>query len=749
MERDLKKLVASMTLEEKAGMCSGADFWNTKAVERLGIPGVMMSDGPHGIRKQEGEADHLGLNESVEAVCFPAACATASSFDVDLIRQMGEILGEECQAEDLSMLLGPAVNIKRSPLCGRNFEYFSEDPYLTGKMAAAYINGVQSWDVGTSIKHFAVNNQEYKRMCVSSEVSERAFREIYLPAFEEAVKEPKTVMCSYNKINGVFASENEDLLTKILRDEWGFEGYVVTDWGAVNDRVKGLKAGVDLEMPSTGGYNDKKIVEAVKSGELDEKVLNRAVERMLKVIFSYVDHRHSEAVFDRDKDHEKSVEIETECAVLLENNGVLPMKEEQKIVYIGEFAEKPRYQGGGSSHINSSKVVSALEAAQEKNRNVTYVKGFSSERDEIEAQEVEKAVQAAKEADIAVVFAGLPDAFESESYDRKDMKLPACQNHLIEEVAKVQPNLVVVLHNGSPVEAPWAEQTAAILELYLGGQGVGEACDRLLYGQANPSGRLAESFPLRIEDNPSYLSFGGDGKKVDYTEGVYVGYRYYEAKKQPVRWAFGHGLSYTEFKYDHLTVSSKELDDENEIIVEVDVTNVGACAGKEVVQLYVADKNGTVNRPVKELKGFTKLFLQPRETKKAQMKISARDLSFYNEEIKDWYAPSGTYEILIGHASDDIRISCEVSFTTKKQLPFQVTGTTTIGELLADSRTAAATMELLAPLQQNGENGEEISEADQQMIQAILEGLPLKSLSIAGVTGETIEGIIYKLNELC
>ena len=738
MERDLKKLVASMTLEEKAGMCSGADFWNTKAVERLGIPSVMMSDGPHGMRKQEGEADHLGLNESVEAVCFPAACATASSFDVDLIRQMGEILGEECQAEDLSMLLGPAVNIKRSPLCGRNFEYFSEDPYLTGKMAAAYINGVQSWDVGTSIKHFAVNNQEYKRMCVSSEVSERAFREIYLPAFEEAVKEaqPKTVMCSYNKINGVFASENEDLLTKILRDEWGFEGYVVTDWGAVNDRVKGLKAGVDLEMPSTGGYNDKKIVEAVKSGELDEKVLNRAVERMLKVIFSYVDHRHSEAVFDRDKDHEKSVEIETECAVLLEN-------------YIGEFAEKPRYQGGGSSHINSSKVVSALEAAQEKNRNVTYVKGFSSERDEIEAQEVEKAVQAAKEADIAVVFAGLPDAFESESYDRKDMKLPACQNHLIEEVAKVQPNLVVVLHNGSPVETPWAEQTAAILEMYLGGQGVGEACDRLLYGQANPSGRLAETFPLRLEDNPSYLSFGGDGKTVDYTEGVYVGYRYYEAKKQPVRWAFGHGLSYTEFKYDHLTVSSKELDDENEIIVEVDVTNVGACAGKEVVQLYVADKNGTVNRPVKELKGFTKLFLQPGETKKAQMKISARDLSFYSEEIKDWYAPSGTYELLVGHASDDIRVSCEIQFTTKKLLPFQVTGATTIGELLADSRTAAATMELLAPLQQTGENGEEISEADQQMIQAILEGLPLKSLSIAGVSGEMIEEIIHKLNELC
>ena len=747
MERDLKKLVASMTLEEKAGMCSGADFWNTKAVERLGIPGVMMSDGPHGIRKQEGEADHLGLNESVEAVCFPAACATASSFDVDLIRQMGEILGEECQAEDLSMLLGPAVNIKRSPLCGRNFEYFSEDPYLTGKMAAAYINGVQSWDVGTSIKHFAVNNQEYKRMCVSSEVSERAFREIYLPAFEEAVKEaqPKTVMCSYNKINGVFASENEDLLTKILRDEWGFEGYVVTDWGAVNDRVKGLKAGVDLEMPSTGGYNDKKIVEAVKSGELDEKVLNRAVERMLKVIFSYVDHRHSEAVFDRDKDHEKSVEIETECAVLLENNGVLPMKEEQKIVYIGEFAEKPRYQGGGSSHINSSKVVSALEAAQEKNRNVTYVKGFSSERDEIEAQEVEKAVQAAKEADIAVVFAGLPDAFESESYDRKDMKLPACQNHLIEEVAKVQPNLVVVLHNGSPVEAPWAEQTAAILELYLGGQGVGEACDRLLYGQANPSGRLAESFPLRIEDNPSYLSFGGDGKTVDYTEGVYVGYRYYDTKKVPVRYAFGHGLSYTEFTYGDLTLSSAQMTDEDILTVSLKVKNSGKTEGKEVVQLYVADLCGISERPVKELKGFAKVHLLPGEEKTVSMEISARNLSYYEERLGDWYAPSGTYRILIGHASDDIRLHADVVFEIKKKLPLRVDFTTTFGELLDHTKTAPVITELLAPLAAAAASAEGMSDEYKKLGEQVIREMPLKSL-LGQMPGEQVEQLIGQLN---
>ena len=750
MERDLKQLIVSMTLEEKAGLCSGADFWNTKGIERLGIPKVMISDGPHGMRKQEGEADHLGLNESVKAVCFPAACATACSFDVELLQQMGEILGEECQAEDLSILLGPAVNIKRSPLCGRNFEYFSEDPYLTGKMAAAYIKGVQSWDIGTSIKHFAVNNQEYKRMSSSSELSERTLREIYLPAFEEAVKEaqPKTVMCSYNKINGVFASENEELLTNILRKEWGFEGYVVTDWGAINDRVKGLRAGVDLEMPASGGYNDKKIVEAVKNGELEENVLDQAVERILKVIFSYVDHRHPEAVFDREKDHEKAIEIETQCAVLLENNGILPLKKEQKIVYIGEFADHPRYQGGGSSHINAGKVVSALDAGEKKNRNLSYVKGFSNDKDEIVEEEIEKAVQAAKEADVAVIFAGLPDIIESESYDRKDMKLPACQNYMIEEIAKVQPNLVVVLHNGSPVEVPWAEKTSAILEMYLGGQGVGEACDRLLYGEVNPSGRLAETFPVHLEDNPSFLSFGGDGKKVEYNEGIYVGYRYYEAKKQPVRWAFGHGLSYTSFEYSNLHLSSDVMNDENQILVGVDVTNTGKCEGKEVVQLYIADKNGTVNRPVKELKGFAKTSLLPGETKRVQMKINARDLSFYHEELEDWYAPSGKYELLIGHASDDIRLSCDITFTTRKMLPFHITRATTVGELLADSRTAAMTMQMLAAIQQASEGTSE-EDSDSQMMQALLDGLPLKSLSVLGVPGEMIDEMVSNLNRVC
>lgn len=755
MERDIKKLISQMTLEEKAGLCSGEGFWHTKAVERLGIPAVMVSDGPHGLRKQDKESDHVGINDSIVAVCFPAACATASSFDTDLIEKMGQTLGEECQAEDVSVLLGPGVNIKRSPLCGRNFEYFSEDPYLTGKMAAAFIKGVQKWDVGTSIKHFAVNNQEYNRMSCSSEVSERVLREIYLPGFEEAVKEaqPKTVMCSYNKINGVYAAENPHLLTEILRDEWGFEGYVVTDWGAVNDRVKGLLAGLDLEMPSSNGYNDKKIVKAVLDGELDEAVLDTAVERILKVIFSYVDHKHPEAVFDKEKDHQKAVEIETECAVLLENNGVLPLKSEQKVVYIGEFAEKPRFQGAGSSHINAYKVSSALEVAQRKGRNVVYTKGFPYDKNELDEERIAEAVEKAKEADVAVIFAGLPDSYESEGYDRSDLKMPECQNRLIEAVAAVQPNTVVVLHNGSPVETPWADSVAAILEMYLGGEGVGEACDKLLYGEANPSGRLAETFPYRLEDNPSYLNFPGDGKKVHYAEGIYVGYRYYEAKKLPVRWAFGHGLSYTTFAYSNLRLSKATMEDDTILQVSVDVTNTGSVAGKEVVQLYVSDKTGTPARPVKELKGFVKLALGPGETKTATMTLTSRDLSYYNEELSDWYAPSGIYEILIGHASNDIRLKTTIQFTTKKLLPFTVTGSTTIGELMTDHRTAAMAQKIMEEVTKkfsasDASESENNSESEKAMIQAMMQSMPLKSLISFGMPGDIVEGLMKQFNEV-
>ena len=504
MARDIKKLISEMTLEEKASLLGGADFWHTKAVERLGIGPYMMSDGPHGLRKQEEGADHLGINDSIQAVCFPAACATTSSFDRDLIYGMGDVIGKECQAENLSVVLGPAVCIKRSPLCGRNFEYMSEDPYLAGEMAAAYINGVQSHHVGTSIKHYAANNQETARMSVSAEMSERALREIYLPAFETAVKkaQPKTVMCSYNKINGVYSAENKWLLTDVLRKDWGFEGFVVTDWGAVADRVNGVIAGLDLEMPGNTAENDALVVEAVRSGKLPEEKVDECVERILRVFFDFDDHREQQ-VFDRAKDHAIAAKIEEECAVLLKNDGLLPLCADKKYLYVGEYAEKPRYQGGGSSHINSFQVDSALSVSRAAGRSLDYIKGFPMDSDALDEEDLAKILQAAPTYDAVVVFAGLPDIIESEGYDRKDMKLPASQNRLIEALLKVQKNVVVVLSNGAPVEIPWADEVPAILEMYLGGEGVGQATDKLLFGEVKscptiPASSISPARPGRL-----------------------------------------------------------------------------------------------------------------------------------------------------------------------------------------------------------------------------------------------------------
>ena len=754
---DVKKLISEMTLEEKASLLGGDDFWHTKAVERLGIPRFMMSDGPHGLRKQDQEGDHLGINDSIKAVCFPAACATASSFDTDLIEKMGETIGDECQAEDLAVVLGPAVNIKRSPLCGRNFEYFSEDPYLAGKMAAAYISGVQSKHVGTSIKHFALNDQETNRMNISAEASERTIREIYFPAFEIAVKEsqPKTVMCSYNKINGTYSSDNEWLLNKVLREDWGFKGAVMTDWGAVDDRVQGVKAGLELEMPGNTAENDKKIVEAVRSGALDERLVDRAVERLLTVMYDHYDNRVG-GTFDRDRDHEVAEKVEENCAVLLQNNGILPLKEGQKIVYIGEYAEKPRYQGGGSSHINSSKVVSALDAAKAAGRTISYVKGFPADRNEENADLLAEAVAAAKEADVAVIFAGLPDVIESEGYDRRDMKMPACQIKVIEEVAKVQKNVVVVLHNGSPIEVPWAEDVAAILEMYLGGQAVGTAEDHLLFGIANPSGHLAETFPVKLEDNPSYLNFPGDSYKVHYQEGVFVGYRYYDTKKMPVRWAFGHGLSYTTFAIGNLRVDRAEMGDDDVITASVDVTNTGDREGKEVVQLYVADRTGTTGRPAKELKGFAKVDLAPGETKTVTFPVDRRALCYFEERLGDWYAASGTYALLVGDASDNIAAEKEISFATKVEIPMHVTGATTIGQLLSNPKTAAIVQQMMAKASPfGGESSTKKDEPDagmgagaDEMNKAMMMYMPLKALIAFGVlTPDSLAQLVATLNE--
>lgn len=748
MKRNLKELISQMTLEEKAGMCSGLDFWHLKGVERLGIPSVMVSDGPHGLRKQDQEADHLGINESIKAVCFPPAVLSACSFDRELLEKLGEVVGDEAQATDLSVVLGPAVNIKRSPLCGRNFEYYSEDPYLAGESAAAFIKGVQSRHVGTSIKHFAANNQEFNRMSASSEVDERTMREIYLPAFETAVKksQPYTVMCSYNKINGTYASENPWLLTKVLRDEWGFEGYVMSDWGAVNDRVEGLKAGLELEMPASGGINDAEIVKAVQEGILDENVLNRAVERILNIVFEYVDNR-KEQPLTLEKDHEFAQHVAEESIVLLKNEAVLPLEEQENVAFIGGFVKNPRYQGGGSSHVNSFKVTSAWDALEEK-KNVTYAEGFSSEKDEYDEKLAAEAIETAKKADKAIIFAGLPESFESEGYDRKHMHLPECQNKLIEEIVKVQPNTIVVLHNGAAVEMPWLKSVKGLVEAYLGGQAVGQALVNILYGAVNPSGKLAETLPIKLEDNPSYLNFG-DGVKVEYHEGIFVGYRYYEKKKMDVAFPFGHGLSYTTFEYSNLRTDKDTMTEGETIQVSVDVTNTGDRAGKEIVQLYVSDLTNAARRPEKELKGFEKVALNPGETKTVIFTVDKRSLAWYNTEIQDWYAASGAYELLIAASSQDVRLTKTIQWKSTQVLPLHLHMNSTLGELQADERSRDFGIEL--KLKMNalfglGSSEDSTDAVSSEMGDAIAFSIPVRNAVGFGLC--TKEELQKKLDEL-
>lgn len=686
---EIEAIVAQMTLEEKASLCSGGDFWHTKAVERLGVPAMMVSDGPHGLRKQKDEGDHLGVNDSIVAVCYPAGCASAASFNRELVSEMGQAIGEACQAEGVGVILGPAVNIKRSPLCGRNFEYYSEDPYVAGEIAASYIKGVQSKHVGTSIKHFMANSQETRRMSSDSKMDERTMREIYMPAFETAVKEAKpwTVMCSYNRINGTYAAENKMLLTDVLRDQWGFDGFVVSDWGAVNDRVAGVKAGLDLEMPPSCGVNDKLIEKAVKDGSLDEAVLDQTVTRILEIVYRYVENRDENAVFDRQAQHEFSRRVAEESLVLLKNEGVLPLKKEQKIAFIGQYAEKPRYQGGGSSHINSFKVTGAWELAKEL-PNVTYAKGYDDAEDVIDEGLVAEAVSAAKEAEVAVIFAGLPDAFESEGYDREHMQMPKSQNYLIEEIAKVQPNVVVVLHNGSPVEMPWLPRVKGVLEAYLGGEAVGEAEYRILFGEVNPSGKLAETFPIKLEDNPSYLYYIGEEDEVEYREGVFVGYRYYDKKKMDVLFPFGYGLSYTEFAYSNLKLDKKSMKDTETLTVSADITNTGKVTGKEIVQLYVGDPESTAIRPVRELRGFEKIELAPGETKTVTFTLNARDFAYYNVQLGDFYVEGGEFDICVGSSSRDIRLEDTVCVEATRRIQKKYHLNTTFGDIMKDEKAA-------------------------------------------------------------
>ena len=679
---EIRKLISEMTLEEKASLCSGADFWHTKAIERLGIPQMMVSDGPHGLRKQVLDSENF--NQSIKAVCFPAACTLACSFDKDLIYRMGQALGNQCQAEDVGVILGPGANIKRSPLCGRNFEYFSEDPYLASNIAASHIKGVQSRNVGTSLKHFLANNQENRRMSVSAEIDERTLHEIYLAAFETAVREaqPWTVMCSYNRVNGVYSSENHWSLTEILRDKWGFDGFVVSDWGAVNDRPEGLAAGLDLEMPSSEGINDAEIVKAVKSGKLPEETVDLACERILTIVDKYLSGRDQSAVWDKEADHDLAAEIAAQCMVLLKNeDNILPLDKNRKIAFIGKFAAQPRYQGGGSSHINSFKVTDALSASA-KYAQVSYAEGYRTDTDQTDPALLNEAVELAKNSDIAVVFAGLTDLFESEGFDRSHMDMPGCQNELIERICDVQPNTVVVLHNGSPVAMPWIGRIKGLLESYLGGQAVGEAQCALLFGEKNPCGKLAETFPVKLSDNPSFLNFPGEGDRVQYREGIFVGYRYYDYKDMDVLFPFGFGLSYTTFEYSDLTVSAEKFTPEDELTVTVTVENTGKTAGSEIVQLYVSDKESSVIRPVKELKGFGKIWLEPGQSGQVTFRLNRRSFAFYSEQLHDWFAESGDFSILIGSSSRDIRLEKTVTLDSAETLPFVCHPNTTMGDIM-------------------------------------------------------------------
>ena len=665
--KDPKEILAMMTLEEKAALCDGADFWHLKGMEKYGIPSIMVCDGPHGLRKKDYSKTGDSLSNSVPAISYPTAATTACSWDPDLLYEMGVALGKKCLKEEVGVLLGPGINMKRSPLCGRNFEYFSEDPILAGELAASFINGVQSMGVGTSLKHFCANSQETRRMTCDSVVDERALREIYLTAFEIAVKkaQPWTVMNSYNKINGAHGSENKHTQIEILRDEWGFEGVVVSDWGAVNNRVLGLKNGNDLEMPSSSGSGAKKIVEAVKNGELDEAVLNERALNMLKLMKKAADGAKANYAYNDADDQPLARKIAAQSMVLLKNDGILPLKKGSKIAVIGELARSPRYQGAGSSHINPTKLDNALDELKASGFEVEFAQGY-----ELKAKKAKKnpahiaeAVEFAKRSEKVVLFIGLTDDYEAEGFDRTIMALPEAHDKLVEEVLKVNKNVVVVLAGGSPVEMPWNDGVNAVLHSYLGGQAGAGAVADILCGDVNPSGKLSETYPMCYNCTPAKNFFPGNPASVEYRESIYIGYRYYDKIEKKVRYPFGFGLSYTTFEYSNLILDKTAMDENDTLTVSFTVKNTGAVAGYETAQLYVADKESTIYRPVKELKGFKKVWLEPGESKEISIQLGKRAFAFYNVNINDWCVESGDFDILVGASSADIRLSATVNVT--------------------------------------------------------------------------------------
>lgn len=637
---NIDKLLKELTLEEKASLMSGQNFWNTKSIDRLNIPSIMLTDGPHGLRKQGGNADHLGLNASIASTCYPTAATLANSWDRELIYNVGKHLGIEAASEGVGVLLGPGLNIKRNPLCGRNFEYFSEDPYLSGVLASEMINGIQSQGVSACPKHFALNSQENRRMTIDEIVDLRTMHEIYLEGFRYCIENssPKTIMTSYNKINGIYANENMYLLDEILYKKWNFKGVVVTDWGGSNDRIDGLVAGNQLEMPASGGFSDQEIVEAVNNGVISEELLDERVRNLLQLISDV--HEKKNVSFDKEKHHEYASQAAANSVVLLRNeNNTLPLSNE-KVAIIGDFASTPRYQGAGSSLINPTKLDNSVDSLKNTNLNIVgYAQGFTRLKSSISSNLVREAVDLAKKCDVILLYLGLDEGSESEGIDRTHLSIRPNQISLVNELLVLNKKIVVILAGGAPVELPFVSDVDAILHGYLFGQAGASAISDILVGKVNPSGRLNETYPIKYEDIPSAKYYPGKEVNAQRREAIFVGYRYFDSINKPVLYPFGYGLSYTTFEYSNVKVTSEK--------VTLNVTNTGNVYGEEVVQVYVEAKNSKVFRAKKELKGFSKVKLNPNQTKEVEIEFDNHAFAFFNIEKNDWIVEKGSYDVHI------------------------------------------------------------------------------------------------------
>lgn len=738
--------LAALSTEQKAALTSGADFWTTKAVGDL--PSIMLTDGPHGLRKQTGDSDHLGLNDSVPATCFPPAAAIGSTFDPELAERIGVALGVESAIEDVAVILGPGVNLKRSPLCGRNFEYMSEDPILSGALGAGLVRGIQSQGVGASLKHFAANNQETDRMRVSADIDTRPLRELYLRSFERVIKDaqPWTVMCSYNRINGIYASQDPWLLTQVLRDEWGFEGVVVSDWGAVADRVAALVAGLDLEMPGGGGETDAEIVAAVSSDAVDESVLDTAAGRMIDLVGKAQARPHTPGTLDVDAHHALAREAAARSIVLLKNDGVLPLAADAKLAIIGEFARTPRFQGGGSSHINPTRVDTALDAFRAvAGEQVTFAAGFAFDASDAEPLRAEAAA-AASDADVAVVFLGLTEAEESEGFDRTHIELPAGQLDVLDAVIAANPNVVVVLSNGAVVALPFADRVPAIVEAWLLGQAGGSATVDVLTGAVNPSGRLAETIPHRLEDTPAYGAFPGSYGHVRYGEGLFVGYRWYDQRRMDVAYPFGHGLSYTSFAYGTPKASVRENGD---VLISVPVTNTGNRDGREVVQVYVRHEVSAVERAPRELKAFASVAIAAGTTTDVEITVRREDLAYWDIRVDRWIVEDGEYRFDIGASSRDLRGSVRTQITGNGvRLP--LTPDSSVGELLADPVAGPIMQAQLSGTHEDSDDANNATPTSDENIAKMMMSFPIGRLANfpgMGVTPEQIAQLIALGND--